>query len=163
MELNFKRCMDAEEQATTWCRPSSVEHHEDDDDDEGAIIAMAKAAISELKMMSKNSLARVSFVSRVCTFCGPERQTKKSLAVFISFFFTFYLFIEISFHLIFHFVFRNASLLPSVFFLGVLVIPCGYPVIPTEHHEEFLLSMFTSFNSHCVSARYPLGIFTRRK
>jgi hypothetical protein len=50
MELNFNRCMDGEEQATTWCRPSSVEH---DDDDEGAIIAMAKAAISELKVMSK--------------------------------------------------------------------------------------------------------------
>lgn len=125
MELNFNRCMDAEEQATTWCRPSSVEHHEDDDDDddEGAIIAMAKAAISELKMMSKNSLARVSFVSRVCTFCGPERQTKKSLAVFISFFFTFYLFIEILFYFIFHFfhfVFRNASLPPAIgfFFFG---------------------------------------------
>jgi len=44
--------MDGEEQATTWCRPSSVEHHEDD---EGAIIAMAKAAISELKVMSKRA------------------------------------------------------------------------------------------------------------
>jgi hypothetical protein len=55
MELNFNRCMDGEEQATTWCRPSSVEHHEDDDDDEGAIIAMAKAAISELKVTSKRA------------------------------------------------------------------------------------------------------------
>jgi len=55
MELNFNICMDGEEQATTWCRPSSVEHQEDDDDDEGAIIAMAKAAISELKVMSKRA------------------------------------------------------------------------------------------------------------
>ncbi len=94
MELNFNRCMDGEEQATTWCRPSSVEHHEDDDDDndddEGTIIAMAKAAMSEL------SLARASLVSRLWTFCGLERQTKKSLAVFISFSLNYYyLFIEI--------------------------------------------------------------------
>ncbi len=52
MELNFNRCMDGEEQATTWFRPSSVEHHEDEEE-EGAIIAMAKAAISELNVMSK--------------------------------------------------------------------------------------------------------------
>jgi hypothetical protein len=87
--------MDGEEQATTWCRPSSVEHHEDDDndedDDEGAIIAMAKAAMSELKVMSKLASSLFSGLS------GDWKDRRRRALQFLSLFsslFIIYLFIS---------------------------------------------------------------------
>lgn len=119
MELNFNRCMDGEEQATTWCRPSSVEHHEDEEEEEGAIIAMAKAAISELKMMSKARL--LGFPSSLFAGLSADPKDRRRRALqFLSLFsslFIYLLNLNLIFHF-FHFVFRHASFfLPSVFFL----------------------------------------------
>lgn len=80
--------MDGEEQATTWCRPSSVEHHEDEEEEEeeGAIIAMAKAAMSELKVMSKRARLLGFPSSRFSGLSADRKDRRRRALQFLSLF-----------------------------------------------------------------------------